>query len=216
MEWLPLSSMMLALRIEGGILVGADGVLSSGKSNNQVVRFGADTHTAVRHTIYLRHPSQPKLYIVLMGIIAGELSLPSSEYSHHNALGRSLHVPNGNAVHFLVGLKSYSSDLSTANYYCWLCFFLDEESRGPGFWLNFASGGNKLEFVKKNTKYFHPDLTKSLQFQHVDGMLSSFTLRDCIPTVCSVGPFTLIGDATHPMSPCKRVLDYIELSFKQK
>lgn len=180
--------------VEGDILVGADGVSS-----------------VVRASIYQPYPPQPTP--VPVGIICAEVSLPPSEYEHHTSLGQSYYAAlTKDEARLFVALKSYTPDLSLALYY-WLLFWpiSDEDSLSDDFWTKSAGPEEQLDFVKKTIKDFKPELTKIVEQTPVSGIMKPFTLKDLVPTICPDvdAPWTLIGDAAHPMSTCKSPSLYI-------
>ncbi|KZP09105.1 FAD/NAD(P)-binding domain-containing protein [Athelia psychrophila] len=166
---------------EGDILIGADGVRSR-----------------VRDTLYKSNP--PPLNIVPVGVIVGNVSLNREQSDRQISLGRSFYVLMAKKFRFFVGVRSYSEDASQGNYY-WLFFFPDEAARLPGFWIDSASPAELLEFVITKCDEFHPELKEILSYQKVEDMQKPFVMSDGVPELYAPGPITLIGDASHPMTP---------------
>lgn len=154
----------------------------------------------VRDCLY--QPNPPVLDILPHGTIAGEVTLDREQSDRQAALGLSFYIVDGKHFRLFVGLRSYSDDLSKGNYY-WLLFFADDTIHMPGHWTSTASKEELLFFVNNTTKDIHPDFKEILQYQKVENILKPFIVRDRLPEICPPGPVTLIGDATHPMSPCE-------------
>lgn len=154
----------------------------------------------MRNSVFQSNP--PTLNPVPIGIIAGDVTVPASEFAHHSNLGQAFYTANGDNFHLFVGLKYYATDMTEANYYWLFCWF-DEDTKKPGFWTLESTPEDRLKYVKEKLKDCHPDMVRILNDQRVDKMLEPFLLRDLIPTHCPDGPWALLGDATHAMSPCK-------------
>lgn len=148
-----------------------------------------------------------------VGVIAGNVTLNREQSDRQSALGQSFYVVIANKLRFFVGPRSYYEDLSEAYYY-WLFFFPDEAARSPGFWIDSASSEELLKFVTAKCADFHPDLKEILSYQKVEEMHKPFVMYDCVPEACPPGPITLIGDATHPMTPCKSSTTCLNVTYE--
>jgi len=165
----------------GDILVGADGLRSP-----------------VRHVLYKANP--PPLNVVPVGVIAANVTLNREQTERQAELGRSFYVVIAKRLRFFVGLNSYSDDGCHGHFY-WLFFFPDKAAQEPGFWIESASAEELLDFVKSKSTDFHPDLREIIGQTEVAEMSKPFVMYDSVPEVCPPGPVTLIGDASHPMTP---------------
>ena len=188
----------------GDILVGADGLRSPGMMFAALTSIKSLIHSVciVRHILYKSNP--PPLNVVPVGVIAGNVTLNREQTERQAALGRSFYVVIAKKLRFFVGLRSYSDEGSQGNFH-WLFFFPDEAAREPGFWIDSASPEKLLKFVTTKSADFHPDLKEIIGYTKPEEMSKPFVMHDCVPEVYPPGPITLIGDASHPMTPCESI-----------
>lgn len=145
-------------------------------------------------------PNPPALNVVPAGVIVGEITLSGEYLERQTKLGRLFYVCIGHGVHFFVGLRSYSEDLTEGHYY-WIHFF--PEANPDHSWVKKATKEELLSFTRDQLKGIHPDLREIIGLQKPEGVSEAFVMYDRVPEVCPAGPVTLIGDATHPMTPRK-------------
>ena len=179
----------------GDILVGADGLRSRGKQRSIWLRPIINSR-AVRETMY--QPNPPALNAVPAGVIVGEITLNREQYERHAKFGRSFYICVGHGVHFFVGLRSYSDDLEEGHYY-WLYYFREDNPESS--WVKTATKEELLSFARDKLKDLHPNFRELLDLQTSEGVSQAFIMYDRVPEVCPPGPVTLLGDATHPMTP---------------
>lgn len=148
----------------------------------------------VRHTLY--QPNPPELNLVPVGVIVGEVTLTREQIDRQTSIARSMYLCVGNGFKLFVGLKSYSEDLSEGNYY-WFLFSPADPAQIP----DKASPEELLAFVKETLKDIHPDFKEIIESQKPERMLKPLIMFDRVPKICPPGPVTLIGDASHPMTP---------------
>lgn len=165
-----------------------------------IIDFFAD-RKLVRNTLY--QPNPPPLNAVPVGFIVGEITLNQEQYERQAKLGRAFYIGMRHGVLFFVGLRGYSEDLSEAYYY-W--FYLFPEDKPEDSWINSATQEELLSFTKSQLKVMHPDMREIVDLQKPEGVSHAFVLYDRVPEMCPDGPVTLIGDAAHPMTPCKPLL----------
>ncbi|KAF7968135.1 hypothetical protein HWV62_31754 [Athelia sp. TMB] len=205
-----------------GYDIGSDGRVSASFEDGSVatgdILVGADgLRSTVRHILYKSNP--PPLNVVPVGVIAGNVTLNREQTERQAVLGRSFYVVIAKKLRFFVGLRSYSDDGFQGDFY-WLFFFPDEAAREPSFWINNASPERLLEFVNTQSADFHPDLKAIIGQTKPEDMSKPFVMHDCVPEVYPPGPITLIGDASHPMTPFRgegannAMQDAIELGEK--
>lgn len=134
------------------------------------------------------------------------MTLEAEYYKPQIDLSHSFYLAIGKDYRLLVGLKQYSPDLKTADFY-WFTFFTDEDvtTKGSDHWLMNTPPAERLAFIKKKMVDgdCNPDFLKIFDHQEVEQMIPTFQIRDVIPKVCPDGPVTLVGDAAHAMAFCK-------------
>lgn len=157
----------------------------------------------VRDIIY--QPVPPQLNVIPMGVIGGTAVLNPAQYARQNNISRSVYTANANLFRLLVGLKSYAPDFSSAEYY-WLLCFVDEAARAPRFWTQLATGERQLAYARNKVKDLHYDFCEVIYLTQPSKTVKPLVVKDLIPQMCPPGPVTLIGDAAHPMSFCKKYL----------
>lgn len=101
-----------------------------------------------------------------------------------------------------VGLNKVNEDL-TGDYY-WHVGWEDPDVAKPDHWLKHASKKEKYDRALEVTADLEPRLRELIELTPVDGVLpKQMVLWDAEITSLPVGGVTLIGDAIHPMTPCK-------------
>lgn len=152
----------------------------------------------MRRTLY--QPNPPELNTVPAGVIVGEITLEGEHLERQIKLGRLFYLCVGHSVHFFVGLRCYSEDLTEGHYY-WLYYFAEKNPRSS--WVKTATQEELLAFTRDQLKEVHPDLREIVDLQKPEGVSQAFIMHDRVPEVCPAGPVTLLGDAIHPMTPRK-------------
>ena len=80
----------------------------------------------------------------------------------------------------------------------------DDEASQESFWATTASKEQLHTFVMTSLDGFYPELTEPVRETSVEGILHPpLQMRDMVPPELPVGRVTLLGDAVHPMMPCK-------------
>lgn len=133
--------------------------------------------------------------------MAGEVSLSPTEYAHQASLAQSFYMVHGTDFRFFVGLSNYTPEQSK---HYWFLGWADENAGSPSFWVKSAKPEELLAFARGATKDFDPKLRRILELQEPEGMMDSFSLKELIPVPLEdeAGPWTLMGDAAHAMTPC--------------
>ena len=137
-------------------------------------------------------------------MITAELQLSKEQYERQIAIAPSYYIVYGDGARLFIGLKSIAHDKSTAEYY-WLCTWDDNAARDPAsFWTADASKQELYDFVLQKTKNIDQRFKEIFSLTKPEGILQpGIVLRDLEPGDIPSGHVTLLGDAVHPMTPCK-------------
>jgi hypothetical protein len=109
----------------------------------------------------------------------------------------------GLQARLFVGLQNVAEDGKSGDYY-WFHMEDDENAGRPDHWLHMASQEEKLAHVKKSMSTLEPrlreiiDLTSAANIKDVQ-----FIYRDAELSGLPGGRVALLGDAAHPMTPCR-------------
>ena len=139
------------------------------------------------------------------GVINGEVTLSGDEFKYQLDLAHSAYVAAAESFHLYVGLKEVSADGTAATYY-WYLNFYDPEAANEPYWTASASKEEMYKFAVQKTQPLDPTysrivhLTDSKSIRAPPIVFRDLLLNDdAIP----LGRVTLLGDAAHPMAPCK-------------
>lgn len=117
----------------------------------------------------------------------------------------------GDEYHIFVGLDSIAEDLSSAKYY-WFVNWHDAEAEHEPYWTVSASKQDLLEYAVKHTKSLDPKFTEVIRLTKADDiMMPPIVLRDIVLENMPNRRITLLGDAAHPMAPCKLHLEHLTI-----
>jgi hypothetical protein len=111
-------------------------------------------------------------------------------------------MPEGANYTIWVGLNKVNEDLS-GDYY-WSIGWEDHDVSKPDYWLKNASKAAKYDHVMKMTESLEPKFREIFQLTSVDRIIPRQTVYQygeisCLPG----GRYVVVGDAAHPMTPCK-------------
>lgn len=77
----------------------------------------------------------------------------------------------------------------------------------PDFWVKSATPEEMLAFVRDATKGFDTKFRRILELQEPGEMVDPFFFKEVTPVFLSgeeaKGPWTVMGDAAHAMTPCE-------------
>lgn len=91
-----------------------------------------------------------------------------------------------------------------SGHYYWAVGWDDEDVSNPNHWLKHASGADKHDHVMKITQSLEPKFREIFPLTPVDGILPGQAVyRDAEIPSLRTGRIVLVGDAAHPMTPCK-------------
>ena len=148
---------------------------------------------------------------VPIGVINGEVILTGRDVGDQMALAHSAYVAFGDDYHVFVGLSSMMDDGSRARYY-WYLNWKDEDASMEPFWTVSATKTQMLDYALKRTQSLDANFRKIILATSVDEIIAPpIVFRDMVLTDLPDGRITLVGDAAHPMVPCK-----LQLTSSQK
>lgn len=140
----------------------------------------------------------------------GETTISGAEFERQLVLAHSayLAVSDDRTLSIFVGLDKVSEDGKTGSYY-WFFMIPDEDTDKPDHWTKHASQAERLERVSQCAKAFDDRFTEILKLTPAEGVRTdAFSFRDAEideQELVSSSRVTLLGDAAHPMAPCKLV-----------
>ena len=102
----------------------------------------------------------------------------------------------------LIGLVWVAEDKETAYYY-WVINWPDPEAGSPDFWALKVPPAERLTFVLKKMEGVDEHFTCLVKATKVEDMAAPLAIKNLIPSEISRGRVTLLGDASHPMTPCE-------------
>lgn len=136
-------------------------------------------------------------------VIIGETKLNREQYERQLKLAHSAYAVIGETIHTFVGLNSVSEDQSSAMYY-WFLIWNNPQAGQESYWTTSASKKELYDFVMDQSKHIRSDLTEIFRLTKADGILTpQLVLKDMVLESLPAGRITLLGDAAHPMTPCK-------------
>lgn len=155
----------------------------------------------MRHTLY--QPNPPTLNTVPVNNITGDVTLNREQMERQKQLGRSFYGCRGGGFTLFAGLRSLSSDFSEGYYY-WLFYW--REDNPADSWVHTAPKDKLFSFVQEKMQDVLPQFREIVELTKPEDIGEPFIMLDRTPEICPAGPVTLIGDATHPMTPCEPIL----------
>ena len=194
--------------MESKALVGQQKLRNLANQYKIILHHCVDNDLLVR--AQLLGPDPPRLNIVPVGIITGELQLSREEYERQIAIAPSYYILYGYGARFFVGLRNVSEDKSTAQYY-WMATWDDYLSSDPAkFWTSKASKQDLLDFALELTKNFHLRFMEIFSLTRPEDIMTPVIIvRDLEPRAMPSGRVTLLGDAVHPMTFCKLISGHL-------
>ena len=141
-------------------------------------------------------------------MINGEVTLSGDEFEHQLKLGHSAYVAAAENFHLYVGVKKVLEQGTATSFY-WFLNFCDSEAAQEPFWTASASQQEMYDFAKAKSKALDPAFSRIIQLtDSSDIKVPPIVFRDPLLDEDAIphGRITLLGDAAHPMAPCKRYL----------
>ena len=185
----------------GDVLVGADGVHSSGMVWGIRQKINSLILVIVRAHLL---GTKELLNLIPVGHVVGETTLEKEQFQRQLEIAHSAYVAMAGSSRIFVGLNSVSEGGLTGNYY-WTISWYDPEAQHEPYWTAAASKQELYAKALEVSKSFEPRFVEIIQLTNVDNILTPpLVLRDMILEHMPNGRITLLGDAAHPMTPCKQ------------
>lgn len=153
----------------------------------------------------LQRPNSDVLHLIPIATIVAETVLSGAAMERQLSLGHSSYIVTLAGAKFLlfIGLNQVSDDGNSGQYY-WLMMNPDDKVGEPDHWLQTASKEKRLEYVKEATASLDPRFREIIEMTPASGVYDTpFVYRDAEITSVPAGRVALLGDAAHPMTPCK-------------
>ena len=173
-------------------------------STASLARVGASgSRQAVRANLF--HDNPLKLRDLPLALVGGVTTLTKEQYEQQFKLGTSFYLVLAEDKRIFVGLKNVADDKATAEYY-WMHSWHIPMEDVEAHWTKQASKQEMHDYALKSVTEFQPSLTEIVRLTPVDGMMQPpIAMHDLLPIEPPLGRVTLLGDAAHPMTPCKNL-----------
>lgn len=155
-----------------------------------------------------RHLTNANTQIVPMATIVGEVTLHNDEVKRQLEIAHSAYTVdtrdgNNHPARLFVGLDVINPDNKSADYY-WTVLWPDEGATDAGFSNALASAEQLLETARQKMRLAPAELREILELSGPQSVRRTpLIIRDMVLESLPTGRVTLLGDAVHPMTPCK-------------
>lgn len=106
-------------------------------------------------------------------------------------------------LRMLISMKDVADDTKTADY-VWMLTWHDDKATNEDYWVRDLTQEEMHEKAIEFTKDCYPGFTDMIKMTPASGMLKPLlVIKDMMPQEIPLGRVTLVGDAAHPMTPCK-------------
>ena len=166
-----------------------------------VIKIHKNIHPQTVRT-QLSSPNLPQFNRVCTGAILGNATLSEAQYEAQLECARSFYFVASRGFRMLKGLVSVAEDKATARHY-WAMNWQDPEACSPDFWALNVPPAERLAFVLKTIEGVDERFASVIKATRVEDMAAPLALKDLVPMGMPRGRVSLLGDAAHPMIPCK-------------
>ena len=140
------------------------------------------------------------------GVINGELMLTSDQFKRQLHLAHSAYVAAADGYHLYVGLNGVLPSDKGARYY-WFLNFYDAEAVHEPYWTANSGKREMHDFALEKTHSLNPQYSEIVRLTSENDIRAPpIVFRDLLLNGVPEGRITLLGDAAHPMAPCKSSL----------
>lgn len=138
-------------------------------------------------------------------MINGEVTLHGDEFENQLKLAHSAYVAAAENFHVYVGLKEVLEQGAAGRFY-WFLNYYDPEAAQEPFWTASATQQEMYDFALAKTKALDPTFSRIVRSTDASDIKAPpIVFRDLLMEDDAIpdGRITLLGDAAHPMAPCK-------------
>lgn len=143
-----------------------------------------------------------------MATVIGEVTLHNDEVKRQLEIAHSAYTvdtkdDNDHPARLFVGLDVINPDKKSADYY-WTVLWPDQGVTDTGFSNAPASAEQILETARQKMCLAPPELREILELSGPQSVRHTpLVIRDMVLELLPPGRVTLLGDAAHPMTPCR-------------
>lgn len=155
-----------------------------------------------------QHLTDANTRIVPMATISGEVTLHNDEVKRQLEIAHSAYTVdtrdgNNHPARIFVGLDVINPDKKSADYY-WTVLWPDESVTDAGFSHALASAEQLLGIARQKLCLAPAELREILELTTPQSIRRKpLVIRDMVLESLPATRVTLLGDAVHPMTPCK-------------
>lgn len=155
-----------------------------------------------------QHLTDANPRIVPMATISGEATLHNDEVKRQLEIAHSAYTvdtkdSNNHPARLFVGLDVINPDMKSADYY-WTVLWPDEGVTDASFSKAPASAEQLLETARQKMCLAPAELREILELTSPESIRRTpLIIRDMVLESLPARRVTLLGDAVHPMTPCK-------------
>jgi len=158
--------------------------------------------------------------------VVGEVNLTGAAFEHQLALSHSSYIAFAPEIAFFCGIQEVqlpaengTTDAKPVGAYYWFLMQKDAQAASPDHWLRTASKQEKFDWVMSKMEEIDDSVygfREVLKLCGPEGVSDRFYLyHDAIIESLPVSRVTLLGDAAHPMTPCKSPFSYLYLNGRK-
>jgi hypothetical protein len=141
-----------------------------------------------------------------LAIVMGETVLSDEALERQIQLGHSCWLTLNKHVRLFSGIKNIRPDGKSADIY-WLTLHEDDKVTDPDHWLRTATREDKYNFALQSISDLDPKFQEVVMLSKAEAMKDiPLIFWDALIEDLPTSRVTLLGDAIHPMSPCKNNL----------
>ena len=143
------------------------------------------------------------LKTIPVGQVVGQTTLDKEQFHRQLEIAHSAYIKLAENSRLFVGLVSVSEDGLTAKYY-WIIDWPDPKAEKEPYWTASASKQELYATAQELSNLFEPRFVEVIRLTKVNEIVTPpIVFRDMILEHLPNRRITILGDAAHPMTPCK-------------